>query len=156
MKGLIVTQKRKMKLAVSSICALLLVLAPCDSSAGIRPVILVHGVGLTQYSNVEVLKGTIAKEHPSANITVVKAFGDETSLFTPLWEQVQGTYLEIKSVLESAPRGVILICYSQGQSGPYQQDDITSVHCSHYGIVQEDLFVEEYYKLFQTTMSTHS
>ena len=103
-----------MKVSSVFLVAVWLVVVLAVRSGACRTVILVHGLKLSHHNRVENLHRVIQKENPGTDVYVVRAFANETSLTTPLWDQVHATYQEIKKILHSAPDGVIFICYSQG------------------------------------------
>ena len=89
-----------------------LVAVSCSLSVALRPIVLVHGLFGTNatWNNT---KKFILTEFADANITEVTVFDGMRSLEN-MWKQVNGTYKEIQPVLDRAPDGVTLICYSQG------------------------------------------
>ncbi|XP_069120180.1 lysosomal thioesterase PPT2-A-like [Argopecten irradians] len=77
-----------------------------------KPVIYMHGI-LASADEIKPLAGFIEKFHPGTNVTTIDAFNGYQSL-QPLWTQVykiQGMVLEI---MKDHPKGVHLICFSQG------------------------------------------
>ncbi|KAK2844962.1 hypothetical protein Q5P01_011621 [Channa striata] len=79
---------------------------------GYKPVIIVHGVfdGPKQFEN---LSRYITKVHPGTEVRVIDLYDDMASL-KPLWIQVQGFRNAINSIMQSAPGGIHLLCFSQG------------------------------------------
>ncbi|XP_038566667.1 lysosomal thioesterase PPT2-A-like [Micropterus salmoides] len=91
---------------------LLLLLLKGVYANGYKPVIIVHGIfdGPKQFEN---LSNFITKVHPGTEVTVIDLFDDMASL-KPLWKQVQGFKKAIDSIMQKAPDGVHLLCFSQG------------------------------------------
>ncbi|XP_066536050.1 lysosomal thioesterase PPT2-A-like [Hoplias malabaricus] len=83
-----------------------------EATTGYRPVIIVHGLfdGPKQFSK---LLNFINQTHPGTNITTVDLYDNMASL-KPLWNQVAGFRNAIEPIMERAPDGVHLICFSQG------------------------------------------
>ena len=89
-----------------------LIAVSCSLSVALRPIVLVHGLfgSDTTWANT---KKFILTDFADANITEVTVF-DEVKSLENMWTQVKGTYEQIQPVLDKAPDGVTLICYSQG------------------------------------------
>lgn len=108
-----------MSVASTFLVAVWLVVVLAVRSGAYRPMILVHGLAITPHSGMENLRKVIQEESPGAEVYLVRAFSGETSLTTPLWEQVHTTYEEVKEILHSAPNGVTFICFSQGDRAAF-------------------------------------
>ncbi|EDL83412.1 palmitoyl-protein thioesterase 2, isoform CRA_c [Rattus norvegicus] len=91
---------------------LLLPAAPAPHRGSYKPVIVVHGLFDSSYSFRHLLD-YINETHPGTVVTVLDLFDGRESL-RPLWEQVQGFREAVVPIMEKAPEGVHLICYSQG------------------------------------------
>ncbi|XP_012509115.1 PREDICTED: lysosomal thioesterase PPT2 isoform X1 [Propithecus coquereli] len=91
---------------------LLLPAAPSPRHTSYKPVIVVHGLFDSSYSFRHLLE-YINETHPGTVVTVLDLFDGRESL-RPLWEQVQGFREAVVPIMAKAPRGVHLICYSQG------------------------------------------
>nr|XP_045013076.1 lysosomal thioesterase PPT2 isoform X3 [Jaculus jaculus] len=91
---------------------LLLIATPAAHGASYKPVIVVHGLFDSSYSFRHLLE-YINETHPGTVVTVLDLFDGRESL-RPLWEQVQGFQEAVKPIMEKAPQGVHLLCYSQG------------------------------------------
>ncbi|XP_028280894.1 lysosomal thioesterase PPT2-A-like isoform X1 [Parambassis ranga] len=90
---------------------LLLLLAAVRVDA-YRPVIIVHGIfdGPKQFRT---LSAFITEAHPGTEVTVIDLY-DNLSSLKPLWTQVQHFRRAASTVMEAAPDGVHLLCFSQG------------------------------------------
>ena len=102
---------------MSSLTLLAVVLAAVSCShpsVALRPIVLVHGLFGSNTTWVNTKKFILA-DFPTASITEVTVFDGIGSLEN-MWTQVKGTYEQIQPVLDKAPDGVTLICYSQGTS----------------------------------------
>ncbi|XP_026880276.2 lysosomal thioesterase PPT2 [Electrophorus electricus] len=77
-----------------------------------RPVIIVHGLfdGPKQFIQ---MANFINQSHPGTMVTTVDLYDDLASL-KPLWEQVKGFGKVIEPIMQMAPDGIHLICFSQG------------------------------------------
>ncbi|XP_076832617.1 lysosomal thioesterase PPT2-A-like [Brachyhypopomus gauderio] len=77
-----------------------------------RPVIIVHGLfdGPKQFIKLEHF---ITQSHPGTRVTTVDIYDDLASL-QPMWKQVEGFGKVVETVMQKAPDGVHLICFSQG------------------------------------------
>ncbi|XP_078808340.1 lysosomal thioesterase PPT2-like isoform X1 [Oryzias latipes] len=53
------------------------------------------------------------QEHPSTKVTVIDLFNNMESI-KPLWKQVHGVGKVIQRIMKKSPRGVHLLCFSQG------------------------------------------
>lgn len=102
-------------MGLSTLLAALLVIAFCSESVALRPIVLVHGL-FGDNSTWTNTKKYILSDFPDVNITEVTVFDGIVSLTTDMWTQVEGTYKQIHPVLDWAPDGVTLICYSQGMN----------------------------------------
>nr|XP_048293901.1 lysosomal thioesterase PPT2 isoform X1 [Myodes glareolus] len=91
---------------------LLMPAAPAPHRGSYKPVIVVHGLFDSSYSFRHLLD-YINETHPGTVVTVLDLFDGRESL-RPLWEQVQGFQEAVGPIMEKAPEGVHLICYSQG------------------------------------------
>ncbi|OBS60141.1 hypothetical protein A6R68_08768 [Neotoma lepida] len=91
---------------------LLMPAAPAPHRGSYKPVIVVHGLFDSSYSFRHLLD-YINETHPGTVVTVLDLFDGRESL-RPLWEQVQGFREAVVPIMEKAPEGVHLICYSQG------------------------------------------
>nr|XP_020444270.1 lysosomal thioesterase PPT2-A-like [Monopterus albus] len=77
-----------------------------------KPVIVVHGI----FSAAEYLQNLshyITTAHPGTQVEVIDLYDYALSL-TPLWVQVEGFKKAIDPIMQQAPDGVHLLCYSQG------------------------------------------
>uniref|UniRef100_UPI00358E3AB4 lysosomal thioesterase PPT2-A-like isoform X1 n=2 Tax=Myxine glutinosa TaxID=7769 RepID=UPI00358E3AB4 len=77
-----------------------------------RPVVLIHGV-LDGPKDLRSLRKVIEKAHPRTNVTIIAKYDYLYSL-EPMWKQVAGFCDSIRPIVNSAPNGIHLICYSQG------------------------------------------
>ncbi|XP_068591246.1 lysosomal thioesterase PPT2-like [Cebidichthys violaceus] len=79
---------------------------------GYRPVIIVHGIfdGPKQFKTLSLY---ITKVHPGTEVSVIDLYDDLASL-RPLWRQVQDFSNVFHSIVQKAPDGVHLLCFSQG------------------------------------------
>ncbi|KAL6064220.1 hypothetical protein STEG23_006326 [Scotinomys teguina] len=91
---------------------LLMPATPAPHRGSYKPVIVVHGLFDSSYSFRHLLD-YINETHPGTEVTVLDLFDGRESL-RPLWEQVQGFREAVAPIMEKAPEGVHLICYSQG------------------------------------------
>ncbi|XP_052590229.1 lysosomal thioesterase PPT2-like [Peromyscus californicus insignis] len=91
---------------------LLMPAAPEPHQGSYKPVIMVHRLFDSSYSFRHLLD-YINETHPGTVVTVLDLFDGRESL-RPLWEQVQGFREAVALIMEKAPEGVHLICYSQG------------------------------------------
>ena len=89
-----------------------LIAVSCSLSVALRPIVLVHGLfgSNSTWANT---KKFILSDFADADITEVTVFEGIKSLEN-MWTQVNRTYKQIQPVLDKAPDGVTLICYSQG------------------------------------------
>ena len=78
-----------------------------------RPVIVMHGI-LSGYQQQQELVDMITGAHQGTKVLNVDAYNDADSVFTPMWEQVDGVYKKIKDFMSEADNGVNMICFSQG------------------------------------------
>ncbi|XP_044064211.1 lysosomal thioesterase PPT2-A-like [Siniperca chuatsi] len=94
----------------SPVLLLLLLTGVCID--GYKPVIIVHGIfdGPKEFKTLSLY---ITKVHPGTEVTVIDLYDDLASL-KPLWRQVQGFRKSINSIMQKAPDGVHLLCFSQG------------------------------------------
>lgn len=77
-----------------------------------KPVIIVHGIfdGPKQFRN---LSRFIKKAHPGTEVTVIDLYDNLASL-QPLWKQVPDFRKAFMAIMQKAPDGVHLLCFSQG------------------------------------------
>ncbi|XP_038063790.1 lysosomal thioesterase PPT2-A-like isoform X2 [Patiria miniata] len=85
---------------------------PSSPAPKYLPVILVHGI-FTGTSTLNDLVAFIKEAHPGTNISNIPLFEDLDSL-KPLWEQVPKFAAAMRPIMQQAPNGVILLCFSQG------------------------------------------
>uniref|UniRef100_A0A8C6MNT1 Lysosomal thioesterase PPT2 n=1 Tax=Mus spicilegus TaxID=10103 RepID=A0A8C6MNT1_MUSSI len=97
---------------------LLMPAAPAAHRGSYKPVIVVHGLFDSSYSFRHLLD-YINETHTGTVVTVLDLFDGRESL-RPLWEQVQGFREAVVPIMEKAPEGVHLICYSQGKHGLFE------------------------------------
>uniref|UniRef100_UPI0037E8BB8B lysosomal thioesterase PPT2-like n=1 Tax=Semicossyphus pulcher TaxID=241346 RepID=UPI0037E8BB8B len=79
---------------------------------GYKPVIIVHGL-FDGPPELETLSNYITKVHPGTEVKLISLYDNMASL-KPLWKQVKGFRRAIEAIMEEAPDGVHLLCYSQG------------------------------------------
>ncbi|KAK9514217.1 hypothetical protein VZT92_027698 [Zoarces viviparus] len=79
---------------------------------GYRPVIIVHGI-LDGPKQFRTMSHYITKVHPGTEVSVIDLYDDLDSL-SPLWNQVQDYSKAFDSIVQKAPDGVHLLCFSQG------------------------------------------
>ncbi|XP_051262680.1 lysosomal thioesterase PPT2 [Dicentrarchus labrax] len=93
-----------------SMLLLLLLTGVCIN--GYKPVIIVHGIfdGPKQF---ETLSSFITKVHPGTEVSVIDLYDNMASL-KPLWRQVRDFRKAVDSIMQKAPDGVHLLCFSQG------------------------------------------
>ncbi|XP_034554009.1 lysosomal thioesterase PPT2-like [Notolabrus celidotus] len=98
--------------AGSPVSLLLLLLLTRVHVDGYKPVIIVHGLfdGPAQFKTLTVY---ITKVHPGTEVKVISLYDNLASL-KPLWRQVNAFRKAIESIMQEAPDGVHLLCYSQG------------------------------------------
>ncbi|XP_071326403.1 lysosomal thioesterase PPT2-like [Trachinotus anak] len=91
---------------------LLLLLLAGVCIAAYKPVVIVHGIldGPKQFVS---LSHFIKKAHPGTEVPVIDLYNDLRSL-RPLWRQVQDFRKAIDPIMEKAPDGIHLLCFSQG------------------------------------------
>ncbi|KAF7653591.1 hypothetical protein LDENG_00081040 [Lucifuga dentata] len=94
----------------SPLLLLLLLTAVCNG--GYRPVIIVHGI-LDGPKQFKMLSLFITKEHPGTEVSVIDLF-DHLSSLEPMWKQVYGFRKAIYPIMQKAPDGIHLLCFSQG------------------------------------------
>ncbi|XP_040901284.1 lysosomal thioesterase PPT2-A-like [Toxotes jaculatrix] len=77
-----------------------------------KPVVIVHGIfdGPPQLKNLSLY---ITKTHPGTEVSVIDLYNNKASLM-PLWKQVQGFRNAISPIMQKAPDGIHLLCFSQG------------------------------------------
>lgn len=92
--------------------ALLLLMLTGLCIDGYKPVIIVHGIfdGPKQF---QTLSFYITKVHPDTEVTVIDLY-DNLSSLKPLWRQVQYFRKALNTIMQKAPDGVHLLCFSQG------------------------------------------
>jgi hypothetical protein len=78
-----------------------------------KPVVIIHGI-LDTAASLNDLKSMIEKAHPSTNVTVIKLYPETKSIFTPMWEQVDGVSKILKKIMAESENGIHLIGFSQG------------------------------------------
>ncbi|XP_018555564.1 lysosomal thioesterase PPT2-A [Lates calcarifer] len=95
---------------ISPMLLLLLLAGVCID--GYKPVVIVHGIfdGPKQFIK---LSSFITKIHPGTKVSVIDLYNNIFSL-RPLWKQVEGFKKAISSIMQSAPNGIHLLCFSQG------------------------------------------
>uniref|UniRef100_A0A3Q3X8K7 palmitoyl-CoA hydrolase n=1 Tax=Mola mola TaxID=94237 RepID=A0A3Q3X8K7_MOLML len=79
---------------------------------GYKPVVIVHGI-LDGPKEFKALSYYINKVHPGTEVTVIGLYDYLASLM-PLWRQVQGFRRAVWSIMQKAPDGIHLLCFSQG------------------------------------------
>ncbi|XP_028985930.1 lysosomal thioesterase PPT2-like [Betta splendens] len=91
---------------------LLPLLLLAELCVGYRPVVIVHGIfdGPKQF---ETLSSFITKAHPGTVVKVIDLY-DYMASVKPLWRQVRGFRKAIRPIIQQAPQGVHLLCFSQG------------------------------------------
>jgi palmitoyl-protein thioesterase len=62
------------------------------------------------------LKLMIEKAHPSTNVTVIKLYPEVESIFTPMWDQINGVSEVLEEIMAQSKDGIHLIGFSQGIS----------------------------------------
>ncbi|GAA6220469.1 lysosomal thioesterase PPT2-A-like [Lates japonicus] len=79
---------------------------------GYKPVVIVHGIfdGPKQFIK---LSSYIIEMHPGTEVSVIDLYNDIFSL-RPLWKQVEGFKKALSSIMQKAPDGIHLLCFSQG------------------------------------------
>nr|XP_046256007.1 lysosomal thioesterase PPT2-like isoform X1 [Scatophagus argus] len=95
-----------------SLLLLLLLLLTGACIDGYKPVIIVHGI-LDGPKEFETLSLFITKVHPGTEVMVIDLY-DYLASLKPLWKQVQGFRKALDSIMQKAPDGVHLLCFSQG------------------------------------------
>ncbi|XP_071386073.1 lysosomal thioesterase PPT2-like [Centroberyx affinis] len=91
---------------------LLLLLLLLPRTDGYKPVIIVHGI-LDGPKQFQMLSHFITKVHPGTEVTVIDLYDDLSSL-KPMWRQVRGFRMAVDPIMQQAPEGVHLLCFSQG------------------------------------------
>ncbi|XP_049440352.1 lysosomal thioesterase PPT2-A-like [Epinephelus fuscoguttatus] len=79
---------------------------------GYKPVIIMHGL-FDSPKQFRTMSHFISKVHPGTEVTVIDLYNNLESL-KPLWTQVQGIRKVFDPIVQNAPDGVHLLCYSQG------------------------------------------
>ncbi|XP_078027586.1 lysosomal thioesterase PPT2-like [Epinephelus lanceolatus] len=79
---------------------------------GYKPVIIMHGL-FDSPKQFRTMSRFISEVHPGTEVTVIDLYNNLESL-KPLWKQVQGIRKVFDSIVQKAPDGVHLLCYSQG------------------------------------------
>lgn len=79
---------------------------------GYKPVIIMHGI-FDSPKQFRTMSLFISKVHPGTEVTVIDLYNNLESL-KPLWKQVQGIRKVFDSIVQNAPDGVHLLCFSQG------------------------------------------
>uniref|UniRef100_A0A8P4G5P6 palmitoyl-CoA hydrolase n=1 Tax=Dicentrarchus labrax TaxID=13489 RepID=A0A8P4G5P6_DICLA len=99
-------------MGLSPVSMLLLLLLTGVCINGYKPVIIVHGIfdGPKQF---ETLSSFITKVHPGTEVSVIDLYDNMASL-KPLWRQVRDFRKAVDSIMQKAPDGVHLLCFSQG------------------------------------------
>ncbi|XP_035488535.1 lysosomal thioesterase PPT2-A [Scophthalmus maximus] len=79
---------------------------------GYKPVVIVHGIfdGLKQFKTMSLY---IHKVHPGTEVSVIDLYSNLASL-KPMWRQVKDFRKAISSIMQKAPDGIHLLCFSQG------------------------------------------
>uniref|UniRef100_H2MML5 palmitoyl-CoA hydrolase n=1 Tax=Oryzias latipes TaxID=8090 RepID=H2MML5_ORYLA len=90
----------------------LMVLLAVGCTSSYKHVIIVHGI-LSGPNDLQTLSRFITEEHPSTKVTVIDLFNNMESI-KPLWKQVHGVGKVIQRIMKKSPRGVHLLCFSQG------------------------------------------
>ncbi|XP_069571180.1 lysosomal thioesterase PPT2-like [Brachyistius frenatus] len=90
----------------------LMLLFAAASVDAYKPVIIVHGL-FDGPKVFKTLSGYINKVHPGTEVTVINLFDNLASL-KPMWKQVRGFRKLFDAVVQKAPDGVHLLCFSQG------------------------------------------
>ncbi|XP_053183295.1 lysosomal thioesterase PPT2-like [Scomber japonicus] len=77
-----------------------------------KPVVIVHGIfdGPKQFTT---LSSYITKVHPGTEVNVIDLYDNMASL-KPLWKQVRDFRKAINPIMQKAPGGIHLLCFSQG------------------------------------------
>nr|XP_033496160.1 lysosomal thioesterase PPT2-like isoform X2 [Epinephelus lanceolatus] len=78
---------------------------------GYKPVIIMHGI-FDSPKQFKTMSLFISKVHPGTEVTVIDLYNNLDSL-KPLWKQVQGIRKVFDSIVQKAPDGVHLLCFSQ-------------------------------------------
>ncbi|XP_069032380.1 lysosomal thioesterase PPT2-A-like [Embiotoca jacksoni] len=90
----------------------LMLLFAAASVDAYKPVIIVHGL-FDGPKAFKTLSGYINKVHPGTEVTVINLFDNMASL-KPMWKQVRGFRKLFDPIVQKAPDGVHLLCFSQG------------------------------------------
>jgi palmitoyl-protein thioesterase len=80
-----------------------------------KPVVIIHGI-LDTAASMNDLKLMIEKAHPSTNVTVIKLYPEVESIFTPMWDQINGVSEVLEEIMAQSKDGIHLIGFSQGIS----------------------------------------
>ncbi|XP_041843908.1 lysosomal thioesterase PPT2-A-like isoform X2 [Melanotaenia boesemani] len=91
---------------------LLLLLLAAGCMDAYKPVILVHGV-ISGPNELQKLSGFITKAHPGTEVIAISLYDYGESL-TSMWQQVESFRKTIMGIMKDHPRGVHLLCFSQG------------------------------------------
>ncbi|XP_035991399.1 lysosomal thioesterase PPT2 [Fundulus heteroclitus] len=94
------------------LAVLLLVLLAARCTDGYKPVVIVHGI-LDGPKEFETLSTFIKKVHPGTEVHTISLYNNLESL-KPLWMQVRDFKKAIKEIMNKSPKGVHLLCFSQG------------------------------------------
>ncbi|XP_076006676.1 lysosomal thioesterase PPT2-A-like [Genypterus blacodes] len=91
---------------------LLLLLLTVIHTGAYKPVVIVHGIfdGPKQF---QTLSRFISKLHPGTEVSVIDLYNNLASL-QPMWKQVNGFKKAIYPIMQKAPEGIHLLCFSQG------------------------------------------
>ncbi|KAM7383052.1 hypothetical protein PAMP_002738 [Pampus punctatissimus] len=97
------------QMMMKMILLLLLLSGVCIDSY--KPVVIVHGIfdGPKQFKK---LSSFITEVHPGTEVTVIDIF-DKLASLMPLWWQVQAFRKAIIPIMQKAPDGIHLLCFSQ-------------------------------------------
>ncbi|KAF3839508.1 hypothetical protein F7725_018225 [Dissostichus mawsoni] len=94
----------------SPVPLLLLLTGVCIN--GYKPVIIVHGL-FDGPKEFKTMFRYINKVHPGTEVKVIDLY-DNLSSLKPMWGQVQGFRKAFDDIVQKAPDGVHLLCFSQG------------------------------------------
>lgn len=94
----------------SPVPLLLLLTGVCIN--GYKPVIIVHGL-FDGPKEFKTMFRYINKVHPGTEVKVIDLY-DNLSSLKPMWMQVQGFSKAFDDIVQKAPDGVHLLCFSQG------------------------------------------
>ncbi|XP_035991400.1 lysosomal thioesterase PPT2-A-like [Fundulus heteroclitus] len=92
--------------------AVLLVLLAARCTDGYKPVVIVHGI-FNKPKHFETLSTFIKKVHPGTEVHTISLYNNLESL-KPLWRQVRDFRKAIEEIMNKSPKGVHLLCFSQG------------------------------------------